>query len=143
MSYSLDLQDYMLQNPVKISADADIFDAVIMILENKISGLCVVDEANSLVGVLSELDCLRATLSAMYDSRTNVGTVRDYMTADVTTSSLHDDIVDVAEDMLRNNHRRRPVIKDGKLVGQITCRQLLKALGEVSFRKGGANLTSS
>jgi hypothetical protein len=30
--------------------------------------------------------------------------------------------------MLRKNKRRRPVVEDGKLVGQITCRQLLSAV---------------
>jgi CBS domain-containing protein len=135
MLNSVDLQDYMIHNPVKISPDADIFDAVAIILDNKISGLCVVDEEGKLVGVLSELDCLQATLSAMYEGRSNVGTVKEYMSVDVDISGNQEDIVDVARDMLKNGHRRRPVIKDGKLVGQITCRQLLRALKDVSARK--------
>ena len=40
----------------------------------------------------------------------------------------NEDITDVAQDMLLKNKRRRPVVEDGKLVGQITCRQLLGAL---------------
>ena len=38
------------------------------------------------------------------------------------------DIVDVAQDMLTKNTRRRPVVENGKLIGQITCRQLLSAV---------------
>jgi signal-transduction protein with cAMP-binding, CBS, and nucleotidyltransferase domain len=30
--------------------------------------------------------------------------------------------------MLMNNKRRRPVVENGRLIGQITCRQLLKAV---------------
>ena len=38
------------------------------------------------------------------------------------------DIIGIAESMLANKQRRRPVVDQGKLVGQITCRQLLGAL---------------
>ena len=39
-----------------------------------------------------------------------------------------EDIVDIAQDMLTKNKRRRPVVENGKLIGQITCRQLLTAV---------------
>jgi CBS domain-containing protein len=38
--------------------------------------------------------------------------------------------VDVADDMLKKGHRRRPVLDHGRLVGQITCRQLLRVVSE-------------
>jgi CBS domain-containing protein len=123
-----------------VSPQADIFEAVALILDNKISGLCVVDEEGALVGVLSELDCLEATLSAMYDGGRTVGQVGDYMTRieDVITAGERSDIIDVAKDMVKNKRRRRPVIKDGKLVGQITCRQLLRAIRDFSSGKSPA-----
>ena len=40
--------------------DATILDAVDTILKHSVSGCCVVDENDKLIGVLSELDCLRA-----------------------------------------------------------------------------------
>ncbi|MFA5495520.1 MAG: CBS domain-containing protein [Porticoccaceae bacterium] len=134
MLHSVDLSDYMLHNPPTIRPDADIFDAITMIIDLRISGLCVVDELGNLVGVLSELDCLEATFTAMYDGRRDVGRVRDYMTPvdEVVVASLDDDIVDTARDMLSNRLRRRPVVQDGKLVGQITCRQLLRAVKNFS-----------
>lgn len=144
MFHSVDLSDYMLHNPARIHQDADLFDAVAMILDARISGLCVVDDHNNLVGVLSELDCLGATLSSMYEGGRNVGAVREYMTTvdRVAVASPGDDIVDVAKDMLRCKHRRRPVVRGGKLVGQITCRQLLRAIKEFSLagdRRRAAN----
>jgi len=130
MLRSVDLSDYMLQNPVKIHADADLFAAVDLIIEHKISGLCVVGENDALVGVLSEMDCLKAILSAVYDENSNVGNVSDYMTADVDTCELHANVVDVTNDMLQKGHRRRPVVSNGRLVGQITCRRLLSVVSE-------------
>lgn len=128
MLRSVELKDYMLPNPVKVKADVDLCDAVELILEYKISGVCVVDDENHLLGILSEMDCLKAILSAMYNEETSVGPVSGFMTTDVYSVSPHADIVDVAQDMLKRGFRRCPVIEDGKLVGQVTCRQLLRAV---------------
>jgi CBS domain-containing protein len=128
MLRSVELKDYMLTNPVKVKADVDLCDAVELILEYKISGVCVVDDENHLLGILSEMDCLKAILSAMYNEETSVGPVSGFMTTDVYSVSPHADIVDVAQDMLKRGFRRCPVIEDGKLVGQVTCRQLLRAV---------------
>ena len=128
MLRSVDLSDYMLQEPVKVKADDDLFTAIDLITNNRISGVCVVDNDNILLGVLSELDCLRAILSSMYNQDSGVGMVSEFMTEQVDTCNLHDDVVDVAADMLAKGHRRRPVIDNGVLVGLITCRQLLKVV---------------
>ena len=128
MLQSVNLRDYMLLHPVKVKADANMMEAMKVIIDNKISGLCVVDDADNLVGILSELDCLRAVLSATYN-KTSVGKVSEYMATDnLVVAHPEEDIVDVAQDMLTKNKRRRPVVENGKLVGQITCRQLLTAV---------------
>ena len=133
MLQSVNLRDYMLTNPVKVRAEDNILDAMQVIIDNKISGVCVVDDEQNLVGILSELDCLRAVLGAIYND-TGIGNVREYMASDnLVVAHPNEDIVDVALDMLLKNKRRRPVVEDGKLIGQITCRQLLSAVKK--FRK--------
>lgn len=128
MLRSVELKDYMLVHPVTVNENADMGEAIRVIIDNKISGLCVVDDEGRLVGILSELDCLRAILSATYNEG-GIGMVREYMAFDnLVVANPHEDITDVAQDMLRKNKRRRPVVEDGKLVGQITCRQLLTAV---------------
>lgn len=128
MLKSVNLRDYMLINPVRVRATDNIFDAMQVIIDNKISGVCVVDEHDNLVGILSELDCLRAVLSATYNEG-GVGQVSEFMAGEnLVVAHPNEDIVDVAQDMLLKNKRRRPVVEDGKLVGQITCRQLLTAV---------------
>jgi CBS domain-containing protein len=118
----------MLPNPVKVKAEDNILDAMQIIIDNKISGLCVVDGEANLVGVLSELDCLRAVLGAIYNN-SSIGSVGEHMATDnLVVAHPNEDIVDVAQDMLLKNKRRRPVVEDGKLIGQITCRQLLSAV---------------
>ena len=132
MLQSVNLRDYMLANPVRVRAEDNVLDAMQVIIDNKISGVCVVDLEENLVGILSELDCLRAALNAIY-TNTGVGLVRDHMAAsNLVVAHPDEDIVDVAQDMLQKNKRRRPVVEDGKLIGQITCRQLLTAVKQFS-----------
>ncbi len=128
MLTSVKLRDHMLVNPVRIKSKANLFEAVQLITDNKISGLCVVDDDNTLVGILSELDCLNAILSVTYNEGA-VGTVAEYMTGEnLEVANSSDNIVELAQQMLRQNHRRLPVVEDGKLIGQVTCRQLLIAV---------------
>jgi CBS domain-containing protein len=133
MLQSVNLRDYMLPNPVKVRPDDNIMDAMKVIIDNRVSGVCVVDEESNLVGLLSEMDCLRAVLSAIYNN-TSIGVVRDHMASDnLLVAHPDEDIVDVAQDMLQKNKRRRPVVENGKLIGQITCRRLLSAV--MKFRQ--------
>ena len=128
MLQSLNLRDYMLINPAKVKPDDNVLDAMRTIIDNKISGVCVVDAEGNLVGVLSELDCLRAAMGATYN-KTSIGLVREHMTHDnLLVAHPNENILDVAQDMLVKKHRRRPVVENGRLIGQITCRQLLSAV---------------
>ena len=136
---SVDLSDYMLHDPAKIHANEDLFDAIHLIIEHRVSGICVVDDQEMLVGVLSEMDCLSAILAATYNEAGGVGKAREYMTANVDVCDVHADLVDVADDMLKKGHRRRPVLDHGRLVGQITCRQLLRVISEFNQNRIAAH----
>lgn len=128
MFKSTHLSHYMLKNPVRVKAGDSILYAMKIIVDNRISGLCVVDERENLVGVLSEMDCLQAAIDEAYNAKTP-GRVEDYMTrSPLIISAPDDDLVDTARDMLAQNKRRRPVVSDGKLIGQITARQVLRAV---------------
>jgi CBS domain-containing protein len=133
MLKNVDLQHYMLKHPARVHPDDSLFHAIHLILVERISGVCVVDDDGRLVGLLSELDCLRGVLSATYND-TAIGTVREFMTSTgIQTAQLGDDIVDIAQDMLEHKRRRRPVVdRDGRLVGQISIRQILRAVKEFS-----------
>ncbi len=127
MLKSVNIKDYMVDNPVVILKDAGIMEAIHLILVNKVSGLCVIDSEHNLVGMLSEMDCLEGILMASYND-SGIGKVADVMTTEVVVATLGEDIIDIARDMLKQRHRRRPVVDRGKLIGQISCRQLLQAI---------------
>ena len=130
MLRTVEMESFIHLDPVKVKAEDDIFEAIHLLSAYRVSGACVVDDGGYLVGVLSELDCLRAILGSVYNE-SPVGKVGEFMTENVITVKRTDNIVDVASDMLKHKHRRRPVVQDdGLLIGQVTCRQLLAAVKE-------------
>ena len=130
------IADCMRKNPLTINQDANIVQAVETIVEYKLTGLTVTDDAGCAVGILSELECLQAILTSIYnDGDAEQALVKDVMVTDVTSCSPGDGIVEVAQDMLTSRQRRRPVIVDGKLVGQVSSSNVLWALMEYSRRR--------
>jgi CBS domain-containing protein len=124
------VRHHMIKRPVLVTPDSDLFDAIHQILVHKISGVTVVDDHRRPVGMLSELDCLRAILSSSYHQE-DIGRIKvgEHMTANLETVGPDEQIVDVALSMLDHKHRRRPVVDSrGDLLGQLTCRQLLKGV---------------
>ncbi|MFT4713892.1 MAG: putative transcriptional regulator [Candidatus Azotimanducaceae bacterium] len=124
-----EVREYMQTKSITVRPSMDVYEAAQKIMENKVSGAAVVDDENkNLVGMLPELDCLQTILSAVYNGNSpRAALVEDVMTKDVEVNKPGDDIIDVVSSMLDHKHRRRPVIENGKLIGQVTCRQILKA----------------
>ncbi|NQV65518.1 MAG: CBS domain-containing protein [SAR86 cluster bacterium] len=136
MLRSVELSDYMLRRPITVFPGMTVHEAARRILEYKVSGVIVVDEHQTLLGMLSELDCLRVILSSMYNDEEFAHIpVADVMTVNIEVQNPHDDIVDVATSMLDHKHRRRPVVSGGKLIGQVSCRQILRVVTETGLKK--------
>jgi len=89
----------------------------------------VVDADGNLCGVLSEGDCLKEIVRGKYDNGINsFGHVADYMAKDVKTINHDEGILEAANMFLNLRIRRFPVLKDGKLVGQISQKDVMKAV---------------
>ena len=125
------VKDYMSANLVILSPSMSILEAARRLVERRISGAPVLDQQGNLVGLLSEKDCMRIALHAGYHSEA-AGTVAEYMHKEVKTVDADRSIVDVAMMFIDDGYRRYPVMKDGRLVGQISRRDVLKALAFLS-----------
>lgn len=128
---SAKVRDYMNTRLVTFSPDMDVLDAIHDLVENGIAGAPVVDERGELVGMLSELDCMNVALTAGYHGERG-GPVSQFMNPDVTTVNADASIVSLAEQFLATGFRRYPVVHDNRLVGQISRRDVLRALLELS-----------
>ncbi len=135
MPKSVELREYM-RTPRTVKQNATVADAAQVIIDNRVSGVVVVDDTGQLVGMLSELDCMQAIVSTVYNGGTpGAEIVRDVMTKEVTVNRPSEDIISVATEMVKHKHRRRPIVDNGKLVGQISCRQLLRAINDFGGEK--------
>ncbi|RLA17689.1 MAG: CBS domain-containing protein [Gammaproteobacteria bacterium] len=124
---SVTVKDYMATGLVTLTPGMGVMEAVQKFLDYRISGAPVVDERGNMIGMLSEKDCLKVVLNAAYHEEMG-GTVSDFMMKDVVTIDASTGIVEVAEMFIKSSFRRYPVVSDDKLIGQISRRDVLKAL---------------
>ena len=115
----------------KLSPDTSVMDAVAMLLKQKISGAPVVDGNGALVGILSELDCVNHICHcAMTDSPPL--DVADLMTKDIYTVGPETTLLTLAHVFSTKRYRRLPVVdSNGRLLGQLSRRDLMRALFEI------------
>ncbi len=124
------VRNYMARDLISFYPETDVLDAIHELVAHRIAGAPVVDHHGELIGMLSELDCIRVALDAGYYGQRG-GPVSEYMTTDVKTVDAETNIVDLADRFRRSKFRRFPVVKDGRLVGQISRRDVLRALLEL------------
>jgi len=119
---NLKVKDIMTANPIYVHPDDDIEKATILMLENKISGLPVVDENEKLIGIITQTDILKAFVSISgaflesYKVMLLIHSLEDFNKllsifneSKIPISSLHNFICWKEEDCL-NEHCKRPVI---------------------------------
>jgi len=133
MNVTPHVHDFMDKKFTTLRPEMNIFEAIQIFLEKGITGAAVVDKKENLVGILSEKDCLHTIVHGAYSSVPGHGQVKDFMTKDVEAIHPDLDIFTVADMFLNCNFRRLPVMKDKKLVGQITRRDLLRAIQKIKI----------
>jgi CBS domain-containing protein len=122
--------EIMQKKLVTVRSDDGIEDAVRRLIKKGYSGAPVVDGAGSLVGVLSEHDCIRVMAQAIAESWPG-GTVEQQMTRQVETVPPTEDALALSTRFTHGRHRRLLVVEDGRLVGIVSRRDLMKALEKV------------
>lgn len=130
---SVKVRDYMATRLVSFHEKTNVVEAMAKFLENRISGAPVVDDEGNMVGILSEVDLMQVIVQDSYYDE-SVGVVMDYMRREVDTIDPDMDIYTLAEKFIREHRRRYPVVSDGKLIGQISRRDVLRA-AEASLLK--------
>jgi len=128
------VRDYMDKSFITFTPDTEVYKAIEIMLDSRITGAAVLDEKERLVGVISEKDCLRTLVHDAYSTLPS-GKVAEFMTKDVITIQPDLDIFTVAEKFLEYKFRRLLVVENDRLVGQITRRDLLRVILKLHKKK--------
>ena len=123
------VSDYMARRLVTFRPDQTMDEVLDLLLAKNISGGPVIDENGNLVGVISEGDCLKQVVKGKYNNHPTLsGYVRDYMAINVKYVDPNLNIFELAEMFLNMRLRRFPVMENGKLVGQISQKDVMRAM---------------
>ncbi|HEY0327678.1 MAG TPA: CBS domain-containing protein [Rhodopseudomonas sp.] len=141
----------MTRQVVTVSPDASIVDAANIMLSQHVSGLPVVNAAGELIGIISEGDFIR---------RTEIGTERkrgrwlrlllgpgqsasdfvhehgrkvgEIMTTHPHTVNGDASVAEIVKAMEKHHVKRLPVMQDGRMVGIVTRKNLLRAVADLA-----------
>jgi CBS domain-containing protein len=141
----------MTRKVISVAPETRVVEAATLMLQHRVSGLPVTDETGAVVGVISEGDFLRRSELGTPRKRGRLLTfflgyggsaddyVRDHgrkvsevMTAPPITIGENTPLADVVALMERNNIKRIPVVRDGKLVGIVSRSNLLQAVASLA-----------
>lgn len=145
----MQVRDVMTRNVISVRANQSVLEAAQLMLQNRVSGLPVVDAAGAVVGIVTEGDFLRrgeigtqrqrprwlefllgpGRLAAEY-VRTTGRTIEEVMTPDPATVTEDDSLETVVELMERRHVKRLPVLRNGRIVGIVSRANLMDALTE-------------
>jgi CBS-domain-containing membrane protein len=146
----LKVKDIMSKEVITLSPDTEVAHAAKLLLEKRINGAPVVDEAGSLVGILCQSDLVTQQKSLPLPSiftfldgfvritslkqldrdvqKIAAITVAHAMTPDPFTVRPETSIEDIANLMVDKSFHTLPVVDDGKLVGIVGKADILKTL---------------
>lgn len=119
---------------VTIGPGQSLADALLVLKRNNIGALVVVESGQSVVGILSERDIVRA---AADDREFAALLVEQVMTKDVVLGILDDDVMHVAHVMTEKRFRHLPVVdNENRVIGIVSIGDILKSqrdkyLGEI------------
>jgi len=155
-------KDVMTRNVISVEPTDSVTKAVRLMLDNKISGLPVVDKNGELVGIVTEGDFLRRREIGTQRRRpkwlefivgpgrlaeefvqTSGRKVEDVMTPEPSVVGEDEPLEKVVEAMERRRVKRLPVVRDGRMVGIISRANLLHALASLSREAPASDTTGA
>ncbi len=121
------VREFMSSVPITIAPEAPVVGAIQTLLQERVSGLPVVDDDGKLVGIVTEQDCLKAAHQDSYYGEPRYRVER-IMSREIVSIDPDVDVAVAIELFLSHPYRRLPVVKDGALLGVLSRRDCLKAL---------------
>ncbi len=128
--------DYMTTTLITFSPDQSIMEVMECFANHPISGGPVLNDKMELVGIVSEADCMKQISESRYFNLPILDkSVASFMSKEVETIDVSASIFDAAAIFHKSSRRRLPVLKEGKLVGQISRKDIVIAALKLSSQQ--------
>jgi CBS domain-containing protein len=122
------VSDYMTRDLITFKPNQSVENVIDTLIKHRISGGPVVNDNNELIGIISEGDCIKQiSESRYYNMPIDNESIEKHMVKDVETIDGNMNVFDAANKFLNSKRRRFPIVENGKLVGQISQKDILKA----------------
>ncbi len=109
----------MIYDPITISKDNTVSDALKLMHDNKIGGIPVVNDSNILIGIVTNRD--------LRFQRDMSRKIEEVMTHEGLVTTTNPDLAHAADILLQNKIEKLPVVDaNGKLVGLLTYKDITK-----------------
>lgn len=145
----LKAKDIMTKDVITVKPGATMKELARLLIDNKISGTPVVDDANKIIGIVTENDLIRKnkrlhipTVFRLFDAYLMVGsknmeeeiknmaaiTVDEICTADVVSIEEEATVEEIATIMAEQHIHLLPVLKDSVVVGIVGKADMVRAM---------------
>jgi len=132
------VKDIMTQKVVSVKKETPIYRAMELMRKNDITGVPVLEDDMTLVGILTEKDVIRLFYA---DEDEKNKTVKDFMTRPAVHYNENDSLQTICDFMMVNYFRRVPVTsKTGKVVGIISRPDVIEYLIKLRRDEKGGTL---
>jgi CBS domain-containing protein len=125
----LKAKDIMIKHAICVRTDTPVLDAMKLMKENSITGIPVVENDMTLVGMLSEQDVLRL-FHTLHDEKDRA--VSNFMTQPAVYFQEDEPVLDICYCLRDYAIRRVPITSHGKVVGIISRSDIIKYILDVS-----------
>lgn len=122
MPKSLKAKDIMSKDVITTGPEITLDKVIKKLVKNKISGMPVIDENGKIIGVVSEKDILNFAFCGYLRSTK----VKEAMSKNVIYFESETSIEIIVLSISKNHFRRMPIIEDGKVVGIVSRRDIIK-----------------
>ena len=110
---------------ISVRPTATIAEVARLLSARRIGGVVVQDNAEQLLGILTERDIVHAL--AAHDARALDMTAAQLMTRSLVTATPHSTVHEAMGLMSQGRFRHLPVLEDGKLVGLVSIGDVVKS----------------
>ena len=130
MTQSVVARDMMVRKLITLSPQMEVFQAIRLLVKHKISGAPVVDENYQLLGVFTEKSAMSAIMDAAYEQMPS-SEVQTFMVKELVTIGPETDLLNIIQIFRDQPTRRLQVVDNGRMVGQISRRDVIYKAAEI------------